>query len=321
MGSWNETCAVSNLPILDGDEVYWLLLTQNPYTKFSKTECYCTDFFFPRCLPVLGKYVDCGEVEPSDGEGLFAQSIIDQLKTDMIEWRYSDYVPRYEGDDKSREEGLGIPETTFENLNFDNLQEWLHKGNVFIDKNALDLHHYGKNEEGKIVRIERKLAVKPLPLSPIMIRKDIWNSLCGSEIQSWRGEISRLYFENSLEKIRRLLKDKNIIFRDISIEMKLERFLPDIPFMNCASSVAAELLIQHANNENLLDKIMTRMVELGMINTCLSFTRKHWSPTTGSGSQNEDFENNINMYKKFILVAKKAIKDLEEYRKEIWGDE
>lgn len=58
MGSFNETCALSNLNIGCGDEVKLLFLTENPYDK--NRGCYHYDHWFCRTPPISGTYDDYG---------------------------------------------------------------------------------------------------------------------------------------------------------------------------------------------------------------------------------------------------------------------
>jgi hypothetical protein len=57
MGSWDEICGVSRLPIQCGDPVYVLMLGR------------VDGYYFPASLPFKGKYADYGGVELDDGEG------------------------------------------------------------------------------------------------------------------------------------------------------------------------------------------------------------------------------------------------------------
>ena len=64
MGSWNFTCALSELPICSGDKVKWLLVTQTPYIDHKqKINVYSEDLWSVRTLPVDCVYEDMGYVE------------------------------------------------------------------------------------------------------------------------------------------------------------------------------------------------------------------------------------------------------------------
>lgn len=57
MGSWYKTCGLSNLPILDGEQVYVFPIVQN----LDITErCYSTAFWSPVMIPFLSEYNDYG---------------------------------------------------------------------------------------------------------------------------------------------------------------------------------------------------------------------------------------------------------------------
>jgi hypothetical protein len=66
MGSWNETCAISNLPILAGDDVKLLLLKRSPYAddmgRYNGV-ANATEQFIPILSPISGKYNDYGNIE------------------------------------------------------------------------------------------------------------------------------------------------------------------------------------------------------------------------------------------------------------------
>jgi hypothetical protein len=61
MGSFAATCSVSQLTISGGDDVVFLLLTENPYRD--SIRCYPWADWFPRTYPLYGKYNDYGSVE------------------------------------------------------------------------------------------------------------------------------------------------------------------------------------------------------------------------------------------------------------------
>lgn len=61
MGCWNETCFLSNLPIVDSDEVKVFILMESKEIK-SKPCCH-TDNYVPICLPFDAKYNEYGGVK------------------------------------------------------------------------------------------------------------------------------------------------------------------------------------------------------------------------------------------------------------------
>ncbi len=83
MGSYSYTCAVSNLPISAGDEVRYLLLTENPYGDKGSRACYPYDTWVPRTFPIRAKYNDYGTIDCYT-EGLGTNNILDGLQLDLV---------------------------------------------------------------------------------------------------------------------------------------------------------------------------------------------------------------------------------------------
>ena len=308
MGSWYETCAISNLPIVDGDELYWLMLTKNPYTEFSRNGCYHYDFFFPRSIPILGTYADYGEVEEAKGEELFVQAVLDQFKVDLIPRLYRDYKEK--DGSPGRIERLKRSEVTLENLTFDQLQNWLHEGHVFVDNNKLSS-----------IRSERDLSA-PAPVSKIMIRKDVWDTLIDASIDYWNGSINIDYFKEISDK---LMKSLHTCKKTTDLKLKLglhsllymsfDRLLSNPVCTNSCShslELLADKFLKDELNEKGMLRALSRVSEVGMMGSVLNSTRKAWLPTTGSGSQNMELEPYIHMYESFITIAKKELKKQEE---------
>lgn len=87
MGSFNETCALSNLNIPYGTPVRLLFLTQNPYVVSDSHEaqrgCYHYDNWFCRTPPLKGKYDDYGRAKLQKSP--LVKLIADVFSTDVIE--------------------------------------------------------------------------------------------------------------------------------------------------------------------------------------------------------------------------------------------
>lgn len=67
MGSWNGTCGVSQLPIVECDKVALFLLKKNKYRAIDFNGCvYSDDLYQPVSTVIFGEYDDYGRVEVSD---------------------------------------------------------------------------------------------------------------------------------------------------------------------------------------------------------------------------------------------------------------
>lgn len=60
MGCWNETCSLSNLPILLGEKVKFVILLNMGAVGKSY---YYNDSYIPLCLPISGEYNEYGSIE------------------------------------------------------------------------------------------------------------------------------------------------------------------------------------------------------------------------------------------------------------------
>jgi hypothetical protein len=83
MGSFASTCCVSGLPIEYGDEVRWLLLTENPYFDGGFV-CEATGRWSPRTWPIKARYNDYGSIEHYE-EGPMLDVIMKGFQKDLVE--------------------------------------------------------------------------------------------------------------------------------------------------------------------------------------------------------------------------------------------
>mgnify|MGYP004673777473 CR=1 FL=1 len=63
MGSWNETCMLSHLQIMQGDAVKAIILVNNNENANESTQIYYNESYSPLTLPIDAEYNDYGSVE------------------------------------------------------------------------------------------------------------------------------------------------------------------------------------------------------------------------------------------------------------------
>jgi hypothetical protein len=118
MGSWDETCFVSNLPIGCGDKVRYWLITRNPYAGVSATGgCYSNDQWFPRSPALQGTYADYGNINYT-GPQEYMDFILKQFDDDLIELE--------EGDNRFHEQA------TKKGMDFDELQSMMSSSRICV---------------------------------------------------------------------------------------------------------------------------------------------------------------------------------------------
>lgn len=103
MGSWNHTCAITNLPIYSGEPVYVLLLQEGAgYDKFVGSHCYANNYYTPLPLCFEGEANEYGAVEDCHGD--YLETILGCVKEKLIEFdlgenKYHDIAVKKDGFD------------------------------------------------------------------------------------------------------------------------------------------------------------------------------------------------------------------------------
>ncbi len=91
MGSWEETCGLSHLPITVGDRALLFIIGPGRClwdgTGGRGGFCYATGIWSPQCLPFRGKYADYGQLR-LDAQPLHFKYSQDFLKADGIDLQY-----------------------------------------------------------------------------------------------------------------------------------------------------------------------------------------------------------------------------------------
>ncbi len=98
MGSWNGTCGLSGLPIIEGEEIYVFPIEEAYRDSF----CYATALYKPVIVPFRAKYNDYGAGEECSGVAL--DIIISGIRDRLIEMEvgeneYHDIAVKREGFD------------------------------------------------------------------------------------------------------------------------------------------------------------------------------------------------------------------------------
>jgi hypothetical protein len=298
MGSWDETCALSNLPIMVGEEVVYLLLTQNPHKDhIGRTGCYYNDFFFVRSTPLYGTYNDYGTVHFHHGQEVIINLILEGFKIDLIE---------------NPSEHVCLSELTFENL-----QKWLNAGLVRIDRNKLDKCYNNTHS----------------PVINIMVRRDVWDAYVNTDFDpdmytgmptiTARIEMVQKAIENYQEQtilLNKLTDLKEKIFLNQTMRHGwLFAHKALTPTRNPPFSIqddwTRQTILEWYQKDDFITKddlllVLTRMCEIAHVESIMSATRMDWHPTTGSGmqSENEHFELHSQMFEKMANIAKKLHK-------------
>lgn len=79
MGCWNGTCGFTNLPILDGRDIYVFPIVENHGSSF----CYTNALYRPTAIPFRAVYNDYGGGIDSCGTGI--DIIMEWIREHLVE--------------------------------------------------------------------------------------------------------------------------------------------------------------------------------------------------------------------------------------------
>lgn len=289
MGSWFETCQISHLPIFARTPVVYLILEGNPVNpknSHSLRGTYSTAYWMPKSLPLYGTYSDdYGTVERwAPMERALLSNLLEELSPRLL--------PREE------EDGSGVS-VRKEDLNPNNFRDWIHRGQVWV---------------GSWDRT-------PVPWTKVLIRRDVWKSVLEMEVLDWRNE--KVSFPRLLGEIPELLDDPNFRsdkgFFDFMFgpvretpASYLRRFL--VPPAKVAGGMGIDILREELfrffkgskadpKARKRAETYLRRFAEISFVNLVFEKTRRNWDPTTGSGSQDLDYETHLDLNARVGKIA------------------
>lgn len=266
MGCWNQTCAITNLPIMDSDEVYVLVLQKG--REESPSLCYPTAYWTPGIFFFEGKYNDYGGAK--DCHGPLMDYVVDGIRDILFEFEvgeneYHDIAVKKEGFDAevlfeaNHEDRLYVNKCNI--LQFD--QDRAKLNTVFVRKNVLDglLTSYvqerynrktGECDPYSFADMHREFRDTVIPLLTNLPDQEDYN--CQRQIM-WEIELR--------EAVRRYTGS-------------VERYGP---LFHACDAIAS------TNNAELIDHMLYQISVMAWLNDFMQDARKCWLPPTGAGSQ------------------------------------
>ena len=296
MGSWNQTCGITQLPICQGQEVALFLLIENSLVSSweSGGHCYGNAYWTPRSIQLYGTYEDYGQFEIKDDWN--RQFAIDFFQVDGFEM------------------ALGENESHDVEVTKEKLKEWEFIGEA-IHESRLFVNCDGGNRQIGHVAVHRK----------------IFDDLVNHKYDRWGEPLNLKTMKQSaneyINQIKEYLsKDHMLVGTNInlsSVEAKgLDKFFlfnPDRTLfgnvfessgsntyksIHGAHSIYRKLLADNLDSP-LLGEIITEMSKYALFDHIFYSMRKTWMPQAGAGSQSEDLE----IYEVIMKASKKVIKE------------
>lgn len=309
MGSWNNTCGLTNLPIHSGEAVYVFPIKEKDLSKY-RSHCYSTAFYQPMLLPFVAEYNDYGAGENCTGVGL--DLFVDELRRELVEMEvgeneYHDIAVKKEG------------------FNIDTFFEAVHEDRLFV----------------------KGWGATPRPVYFTMVRKDVvdrmWNEWT-YDIYTGKGKGSDpdSYYEHDmsyakiaqgiqpfLESVAKNLKAEAagtaITDRYFRRGMMLRELKDDDNFLSGILRsfenhefwdllYVREVILKCAENDEIDRAVeFLRMHTIGvMVNSMMESTRKIWTPVMHMGSQSEQTDE----YRLMHQLANDVLTARETYYKD-----
>lgn len=306
MGCWNGTCAITNLPIIEGDDVAVLFIKNIDLAHRASVPedsgimgpsggpyVYPTDEWTPVTLPFFSKYDDYGGVytEPE-------QMVIDPWNQEIIEKFFADKIVEYDlGDNQYHDVAISRDDMTISTA-----MAAIHEGRLHIKP-------YG-----------HKVA-----LSFILIHKWVYDHYTNIDTAvSWAGNSITEKCLTDLETFSEPLPSAEEINKQVKILTKGEVYAnldADVAdavdellmirpraFMNSGYNMVSDSLKSrgfymahylHAATD-IHDRAIKRelglaAIKLGLLNESMSSLRKKFTPQCGSGSQDTSWEKHMQL--------------------------
>jgi len=277
VGSWNHTCAITNLPIFAGEEVEVVLLKSN-VRQDEYSFCYPDAYYTPFPLTFSGKYNDYGSVE--DCHGVALETTVNAIQEHLLEMEVGENEYH---DIAAKKEGFDVAEL----FNLD------HEGRLFIvnRKNQFDLR------EG--IRVKH-----------IVIRKEVYDGImAGRTFEKWDHEKSEtiyLKYEDLVEECKQFTEDMdNIIGLEPTDILKIYWVMDGVIGDTKVSRMLAnrgegsygtdypirlvEMLFNlHKEDSENYEAMLDNALRLSILRGFIDGGRKSWHVPSGVGSQDQD---------------------------------
>lgn len=282
MGSWSETCGITQLPIFNGDPVrlFFLNLVGNPEVNHAG-HCYSNSIWSPQYLPVAARYNDYGGVEDVV-ENSLTRHIINSVRDDLIAMRLRAGASEVS---ERKNDTLDI-----EDFGIEDLVEQIHEDRLWTSGTSRDL-----------------------PMGWMMVHEWVYQQLTEQIDLYWRGAATRTqvytqgvqFYQCLLQQVkspRWLTFGKRFVFYQIEDQHRDNIFSSLCNRSGLDSYLQLRgieqylgLLSFYAEKELHLEstevvEVLAALSEFFCFRSNMSAMRKQWAPQSGKGSQQGEFD-------------------------------
>lgn len=281
MGSWNQTCGITNIHIRSGERVTAFAIVEDTQDNM----CYTTGLFVPFMLPIYGEYDDYGRLDQSTGLGFTL--LLERLNTHAVE--------RPVGENQRRE--IAIERGKFDDAYFWNA---IHLHRIQVESRWGEVHHHNvKIMMVKSSVIEFLLDSFKLTRHPYCKEKkfqytfrDVLNqvdALVDAMFTLFNADADAFLF-NSFAK--REIPDPSIELIQLWINSSFSHLMHRSAFIHLGGKI--QEFITSGNRDQLVE-FMNGTIISHLVDQFFMETRKVWIPQGGNGSQADDHDGYITL--------------------------
>jgi hypothetical protein len=289
MGSWNNTCGLTNLPIHAGEAVYVFPIKEKDLSKY-RSHCYSTALYKPVLIPFVAEYNDYGAGE--NCQGIALDLIVEELRRELVELEVGE----------NQYHDIAVKRDEFD---VDKFFEAVHEDRLFV-------RGWGETDR---------------PVYFTMVRKDVvdrmWNEW---QFDMWKGskteapagfESDQYYIKNvtyaklftlipeflksAARAFNELDQDSRIRARFFSKNLLIMEAQENFPILESTFRAfenfeqwdllnGRECIIRFIESGDLeqAEEFMRHVLIGEMVNSMMSSTRRVWLPVMHQGSQSEE---------------------------------
>lgn len=335
MGSWNSTCAVSNLHIRSGQEVVVFMIEKNH--KEREDFCYTNSLYQLCYMPFFGKNNSYGEAEDCHGAGL--NLLIEDIRENLLEIELGEN--KYH-DIEIKKDGFNV-EMLFEADHESRLFLTTEEDYFDYEHNVLK-HFMEKEKTGQLLdeevqlkaRLEKNLENGVAPgqrITHIQIHGNVFNDILEKfyledYIDNGKGSYKNVkyYFEDILKDIPAVVEalqaQKNTSTFDLFSLHGLEKnfvgkFFNRINTYDTARTLSPMKTIKKMAKDNKsneeIEAVIVDFMKGKWLSSFMSATRKMYIPQCGAGSQSENLQAYEVLTKSVASIIKAEKKERKQW--------
>lgn len=325
MGCWNQTCAITNLPILSSEPVYTFFLR---HTGTTADRCYSSSFWQLYPFHFTGKYNEYGSVDDCTGD--FLQYILDYIKKELVILPITsdnDIIIKREGFNVDAMFEYDHEEVLY--LNSDNTYLRQEPGDRFthiqIRKNVLDtilaqMTVSIRNPELVYSNGVYNTDVYRIDIGYDYIHSDFTKTINQYHELQWSPEYSESATDVKYNRISKLF----LLRHEIENSNRIHLYNVSGAYSLCGLVEAAILDVIAIEDETqrqiMMKELAHQLTVCYMLIHFFEKGRRAFCPTTGAGSQNES-TNCQKLLANIILAESKVIETYYDDDEECDEDE